>query len=202
MSIKKKTGKFLEKIMIEELRKKILMIVNKRVEKGWEVLDIGCGTRGSFDLDKIKARVRITGYDLRESVLRKFKKKYRNIVKNTGICNVEKDKINGKYEMITFGGVIQYISNPEDTVKKLCNSLKPEGLLIISTVNRDSLLRRLGIIGKSPKLNAGEKNIYSIPEFRALVEKNGFQIQEQRGSDFFPLGFLSSNIVLVCKKLR
>lgn len=196
--LKKRLGKRIEERIIKKSREKMIHILDKIDYSNKDFLDFGCGI-GTIDYQNLKGKPRVSFYDKNEDSLKKVQKKYSSII---NIVGVESDltKIKGKFDIILLGGVIQYIENCESFIKRLKLLLKKDGFLIISTVNRLSLLRRLNILSKNPKKNFGEFNLFSLGEIKKLLEGSGFKIITYLGADFFPnKKELSSNIIFLAK---
>ena len=190
--MKGKIAGMLEGRITEDTRKKIERIVRQRVHAGEKVLDLGCGETGSFNYGVLKIicadriKERITG------------KAYKRVIADADKRLPFKNK---KFGVVIFSGVIQYLKKPDNAMKEIHRILKPRGILVLTTVNRNSLLRVLGIIKKEPKRDAGESKIYSQQELKRLMRYNNFEVLDVFGADFvwMPKN-LSSNLVVVAVK--
>ena len=90
----------------------------------------------------------------------------------------------------------------KNALKEINRILKPGGKLILATVNRKSLFRRISLISKHPKKKFGEHNIFSINGVTKLLNMSGFKIKKIFGSDFMPMPKdLSSNLMVVTIKI-
>jgi len=187
--MKKRLAIFAEKRIVEDTRKKIGWELRKEAGK---ILDLGCGRNGSFDYRGHN----IVGADLSRAIITPN-------AKIKVLANAEKKLpfLNKEFDVVVFSGVIQYLENHEFSIKEINRVLKQRGRLILSTVNRESLLRRLGVITKFAKRGAGEKNIFSERELSKLLTKEGFEIKKIRGADFAATTKdLSSNLIFVAVK--
>lgn len=78
--------------------------------------------------------------------------------------------------------VIEHLNNPEGTIKKISNILKPNGILYASTANvayvpiRLSLLFGMFNYGRRGILDLTHKRLFTINSFIKLMSQNGFEI--------------------------
>jgi len=153
-----KNGKFKVLHEIQPIRiKYILEALNKKNLNNTTVLDIGCGGGlVSEGLSKIGASV--TGIDfIKENIkVAKMHAKKNNLKINYFVKDFENEKIISKYDVIIILEVLEHLNNWEEFVKKIKLSLKKNGTLIISTINRN-------LISKFLTLDIGENLLKLIP---------------------------------------
>ena len=153
-----KNGKFKILHEIQAIRiKYILETLNKKNLNNTTVLDIGCGGGlVSEGLSKIGATV--TGVDfIKENIkVAKMHAKKNNLKINYFVKDFEKEKITSKYDVIIILEVLEHLNNWEKFVKKIKLSLKKNGTLIISTINRN-------LVSKFLTLDIGENFLKLIP---------------------------------------
>ena len=153
-----KNGKFKILHDIQPIRiKYILEALNKKKLYNTKILDIGCGGGlVSEGLSKIGATV--TGIDfIKENInVAKMHAKKNNLKINYFVKDFEKDKITSKYDVIIILEVLEHLNNWEKFVKKIKLSLKKNGTLIISTINRN-------LVSKFLTLDIGENFLKLIP---------------------------------------
>tara|TARA_B100000579_G_scaffold313904_1_gene263383 strand:- start:281 stop:982 length:702 start_codon:yes stop_codon:yes gene_type:complete len=153
-----KNGKF--KILHDILPiriKYILKVLNKKNLNNTKVLDIGCGGGlVSEGLSKIGATV--TGIDFIKQNIKvaKMHAKKNNLKINYIVKDFEKEKITSKYDVIIILEVLEHLSNWEEFLKKIKLSLNKNGVLIMSTINRN-------LISKFLTLDIGENLLKLIP---------------------------------------
>jgi len=173
--VRKLIGKVLETLTISSLRRSI----EARIPIKGYILDNGSGYKGSWD------------YNNREDVA-SIDKLYGDDCTNLPFKNDE-------FDMVVFSGVIQYVEDYEKALKEIYRVLRRDGLFLITTINRNSLLRNFGLITKKPKI--GESQLFSSEEIEELLQKHNFKIMEKWGASFIPITFeLCSNICYICKK--
>ena len=185
MNLKKKIGKHIERRTVKNLKKEITKHISGKV-----ILDNGCGI-GSFLYEKHNEK-RIYGIDKRKT------ENYEGIFKLADSTKLPFE--DNFFDCVVFAGVIQYIRDYNKALKEIKRVLKNRGRLIISSVNRDSLLRRIKIIGKEPKREAGEFKIFSCRELEYLLKRYNFKIKEKLGVDYLPFPRnLCSNSLFICE---
>lgn len=129
-------------------------------------LDFGCNLGGFFVESPCK---QVFGVDIG---------KYYNYCKQEGY-NVHKTIPNMKFDLITMIDVIEHITTPYETLKKLYNSLSDGGKLILTTPNFRS--------NKDIKTNYFWNPIvqhiwyFSIPTLLSLFAKLGYKVYELCG---------------------
>ena len=153
-----KNGKFKILHDIQPIRiKYILEVLNRKNLNNTKILDVGCGGGlVSEGLSKIGANV--TGIDfIKENInIAKIHAKKNNLKINYVVKNFEKEKITSKYDVIIILEVLEHLSNWEEFLKKIKFNLKKNGVLIISTINRN-------LISKFLTLDIGENLLKIIP---------------------------------------
>lgn len=186
MNIKKTIGKLIENKTIKNLKREITKYVI-----GKKILDDGC-CNGSFIYEKHKEK-EIYGIDIKKmNILNRGAKEFK-IASSTKIP-YKKDS----FDCVVFAGVIQYIKDYKKSFLEIKRVLKKDGRLIIATVNRESLFRRLRLINPAPKKYSGEYQIFSFKEIINLLKNQGFIIIKVEGVDFIKIPLnLCSNILIV-----
>lgn len=168
--------------LFEFIRRQIFSIKH---EEPIGVLDVGCG---NGDLLKYfvskKEKAKLVGIDLAKN------QKFRGINYIQG--NFFKKKINGKFDVVCTLGTIEHIEKPIEFVNKISKLLNKNSLLIIMTIDSDSLLYwvarlvdKLGIHVAFRQLYSGHHlQHFTKDSLRKLVENNGFQVTYQKNHNF------------------
>ena len=79
-------------------------------------------------------------------------------------------------------GALLYFDDPDKAMEELRRVLKPEGRLVLRTLNKDNpFTRRTG-----QKLDPASKNFYSIDELTALLESHGFTVHRAFSFGYYP----------------
>ena len=140
-------GKFKTLHDIQSIRIKYIQdtINNKKITK-MKILDIGCGG-GLVSEGMAQLGADVTGVDfVKENI--QVAKKHANQNKleiNYIIKDFEKDTMTSKYDVIVIFEVLEHLEDWESFLKKIQKNLKPNGALIISTINRNLISKFLTI---------------------------------------------------------
>jgi len=105
------------------------------------LLDVGCG-KGIISEFFYKKGFDVKAVDISSEAV-KFTKE-RGI--DAMVCDIEKEEIKGKYDVILCIEVLEHLIDPLGVLKKLKGSLKEDGEIIISLPNEFHIIRRLQIL--------------------------------------------------------
>jgi len=142
----------------------------KYLSPGARILDVGCGD-GTF-LDLAKERFVCTGIEISDYLLYHARKK-------EGLEIIEGDFLNAdfkgnRYDGISLIALLEHLDKPLETVKKCFDLLNKKGLLLLKTVNYNSLNRRIakaGWVGFRPP----DHVVYFNPaNLKTILHKTGF----------------------------
>lgn len=95
-----------------------------------------------------------------------------------------------RFNYIFLVGVLEHIERPEAVLTKIRKYLKPEGKLIITVPNANSVHRHLGVIKKKIKdvyelgpldIKVGHFRHFDLESLVGLVKKSGFSIDVKSG---------------------
>ncbi|MDC0232364.1 bifunctional 2-polyprenyl-6-hydroxyphenol methylase/3-demethylubiquinol 3-O-methyltransferase UbiG [Pelagibacteraceae bacterium] len=199
-----KNGKFKILHEIQPIRIKYIQdVVNKKHLDKMKILDLGCGGGLiSEELSKIGANV--TGID--------FIKENINMARTHAIKNklnidyktldFENEKINSKFDIIVIFEVLEHLSDWKSFIKKIQSNLKSNGVLIISTINKNLISKFLTIdlaenILKWIPLNTHNYHKFIRPkELEFFLNKHNFKNINFDGLEYSPLKrrwYLSKN---------
>jgi len=110
------------------------------------VLDIGCGRGGLLKYLRDKLNCRVMGIDISDDAIRICKEKGIDAIR----CDVEKDDIPGKYDVIILCAVLEHLIDPVSLLIKIRRNLREEGSVIIGVPNFSHLLARIQyLLGKN-----------------------------------------------------
>ncbi len=151
------------------------------------VLDIGCG-QGAFLKRFYEKNKQATLYGI-------------DLIKNnhSDINFIQADfdihVFNRSFDVITGFMVVEHMNDPQAFVKKIYSLLKPNGIMILNTINSSGLLYNLAnkfkIIGwRAPFSRLYDKHHlqhYSFISFEKLVLENNFEIIDHESHNF-PFG--------------
>lgn len=151
--------------------------------KGKEVLDAGCGV-GAFS-EPLVANNTVYGVD--------FSVKSLEYAAGRGLITMSEDLTalpfeNGKFDVVLCIGVIQLIEQHEAVLRELARVTKPGGTMLIQTLNRGSVQRKiLSLFEKSKKF----EKMYAMEELKDLYERIGFE-QIDFLKMYHPFSFVTS----------
>jgi len=188
-------GKFKILHEITPLRiKYILKMINQKKIKDLKILDLGCGGGLTCEpLARLKAKV--TGIDFVQQNIEVAKN--HAIISKLKINYIHDDldslKIKKKFDIILLLEILEHLDNWKSTIPKIKNILKPEGLLIISSINKTSLSKIFAIFLAENILKWIPKNTHDYDKFIAPNElseilcENNFNVLDTTGINYNPL---------------
>ncbi|MFH1442335.1 MAG: class I SAM-dependent methyltransferase [Candidatus Omnitrophota bacterium] len=114
--------------------KKILNMVSKiRLLSGLKILDIGCAFGFLLDEAKKQANCQVQGVEISNYAYEYAKNKFCLDVLNSELKN--NSFLPNTFDIIFMIGTIEHLTNPKETLSNIKNILKPDGLLIITTID-------------------------------------------------------------------
>lgn len=167
--LKKLTVNENRKYRIQRFGKERVGIVRKYKKKG-SILDFGCGS--GYFLETAKKYFDAEGVELSDN-LRDWLKKNLNIISYKNLSDTRK-----KYNVITAFDVLEHVSNPISFLKEIKKKLKPKGIILIYTPNRDSL--GFNYLGYNNNLLVPPAHLFYFNKtsLDILFKKAGFKIIE------------------------
>lgn len=135
--------------------------------KNKEILDAGCGV-GAFSETLVKDNS-VYGVDFSEKSLEFAKKRGLNTC--TGDLKALPFE-DGKFDLVLCIGVIQLIREYEKVIRELARVTRPGGTLLIETLNKNSVQRKVySFLNRDKKFDL----MFSKEELRRLFEGLGFK---------------------------
>ena len=189
------TGKYKILHKIKPIRiKYILKQIGSRNIKKLNILDLGCGG-GLISEPLAKIGGKVTGIDFVENNIKVAKKHaFQNNLKiNYCIGDIEKLSLNTKYDLIIMFEILEHVNNWEKIFKKIKKNLKKDGLLIISTINRNIISNFLAIklaekiLKWIPKGTHDSSKLIKPDELEKVLIKDGFSIINFSGLIYNPI---------------
>ena len=147
------------------------------VERNKKVLDVGCASGYIASILK-KKNCYVFGVDNNEEELKNARKHCDEVA----LLDISKDKINGKYDVIILGDILEHLLDPGVILKKLSNNLNEGGYIIISLPNIANIHPRLSLLlGKFDYTNIGildktHLKFFTLKTFRELVRGSGYEL--------------------------
>ena len=120
--------------------------LNKKKLNKLKILDLGCGG-GLVSEGIAKLGADVTGIDFIEENIRVAKKhaKQNKLEINYIVKDFEKERLTSKYDVIIIFEVLEHLENWKSFLEKIQKNLKPKGVLIASTINRNLISKFLTI---------------------------------------------------------
>ncbi len=187
-------GKFKVLHRIRPIRIKYILdqLKNSRI-RNLDILDLGCGGGlVSESLSRLGANV--TGIDFvkknieiakKHAAKKKLKINYIN-------SNIENLKLNKKFDVIIMFEILEHLNNWENFLLKITNNLKKDGIVIISTINRNLFSKYIAIHFAEKILRWIPKGTHEYGKFikpneiKKIMEENNFVFKDLTGLVYDP----------------
>jgi SAM-dependent methyltransferase len=150
-------------------------------EGATKVLELGCGP------GKYAALLGSLGYDVTAADPLRFDD-WKRIAEETGAAfrdGVYAEELpfeDDTFDCATFLGTLLYLTDPDQGIAELSRVVKPNAPIVVRTVNRTNhYTERTG-----RKLDPASRNLYTMDELIALLERHGLIIEEQFSYGFWP----------------
>ncbi len=159
-------------------RAQLLVINRPRIERGMNILDLGCGTgKGSLDIaSMLEGTGRVVGLDLSKKMIEQArqhlaKTNYNNVEFQVG--SASSLSYDSNFDLILSTNAFHHFEQKGDIFNKVWKSLKHNGVFMIQDICDDYLLMRIvdlaGKIGE--KAHVGST---SLRQLRSLFLSSGF----------------------------
>lgn len=184
-----------------------------QIDENTHLLDVGCGNPSFIDLVSKKLNITCTGIDFSDSGWRDKNYTHLNLQK----VSVEDYQPTERYDIITLWHYLEHDYQPQATIEKLYNCLKPGGKLIIEVPDYKSMTAKLqksywqgwhsprhltlfsaasfGTLFQQPKwqilkhLRYGTMDAFTL-WWLGIMEKKGINWSGTMEPEFWPLVFL------------
>ncbi|MBX2851247.1 MAG: class I SAM-dependent methyltransferase [Phycisphaeraceae bacterium] len=152
---------------------------------GASVLDVGCAT-GQITLDLAGRVGQVLGIDLSSKMIEIARARREEL----GVTNASFEVIAaedpslkpGTFDAITAYSLLHLVDDQPATLRRLCELLKPDGVLIVELPCKEdirlhvrALVKVMTFIGKAPVVR-----LYSEAQNRAMFADAGFEVREVR----------------------
>ncbi|MFL2543072.1 MAG: bifunctional 2-polyprenyl-6-hydroxyphenol methylase/3-demethylubiquinol 3-O-methyltransferase UbiG [Alphaproteobacteria bacterium] len=177
-----KNGKFKILHEIQPIRIKYIQdVLNEKHLDKMKILDLGCGG-GLISEELSKLGANVTGIDfIKDNInIARIHAQKNNLNINYKTLDFENEKISSKFDVIVIFEVLEHLSDWKSFIKKIQYNLKPNGVLIISTINKN-------LISKLLTIDLAENFLHWIPrnthhyykfirpkELEFFLNQNGF----------------------------
>ena len=188
-------GKFkiLHQIKIHRMTYILDQIKNRNM-KNLKILDVGCG--GGIICEPLaRLGAKVTGIDFAPNNIKaaKIHSKKNKLKINYIHKDIEKSKLDEKFDLILMFEVLEHLDDWKKTIKKIKKNLNKNGTIIISTINRNLLSKLFAIdiaeniLNWIPKGTHDYNKLIKPEELKKILTKENFHFNNIKGLVFDPL---------------
>ena len=172
----------------------ILEQINNRNIRNLKILDVGCG--GGIICEPLaRLGAKVTGVDFAPNniMAAKIHSKKNKLKINYINKDIEKSKLDEKFDVILMFEVLEHLDNWKKTISNIKKNLNKNGLIIISTINRNLLSKLFAIniaeniINWIPKGTHDYNKLIKPEELKKILLKEKFNFNNIKGLVFNPL---------------
>jgi SAM-dependent methyltransferase len=164
-----------------ELEAKRRLSYIQKYSKTGTVLDAGCGF-GTFLIRAKQMGYTVTGCDISLDAANELRKNHIRVI-TADIASKQFPK--GCYDIITAWDVIEHVTNPMQTFKAFCNSLRRGGYLFMTTPNMESIdAKLLGTKWYGFKKIPEHLYYFTPATIGAYLQKTGYELIDIRAWGF------------------
>ncbi len=172
----------------------ILDQINNRNIKNLNILDVGCG--GGIICEPLaRLGAKVTGIDFAPNNIKaaKIHSKKNKLKINYIYKDIEKSKLDEKFDLILMFEVLEHLDNWKKTIKNIKKNLRKDGIIIFSTINRNFLSKLFAIdiaenfLNWIPKGTHDYNKFIKPDELKKILLKEKFQFKNIKGLVFDPL---------------
>ena len=172
----------------------ILDQINNRNIRNLKILDVGCG--GGIICEPLaRLGAKVTGIDFAPNniIAAKIHSKKNKLKINYINKDIEKSKLDEKFDIILMFEVLEHLDNWKKTIKNIKKNLNKNGLIIISTINRNLLSKIFAIniaeniLNWIPKGTHDYNKLIKPEELKKILLKEKFNFNNIKGLVFNPL---------------
>ena len=172
----------------------ILDQINNRNIRNLKILDVGCG--GGIICEPLaRLGAKVTGIDFAPNniIAAKMHSKKNKLKINYINKDIEKSKLDEKFDIILMFEVLEHLDNWKKTIKNIKKNLNKNGLIIISTINRNLLSKLFAIniaeniLNWIPKGTHDYNKLIKPEELKRILLKEKFNFNNIKGLVFNPI---------------
>jgi len=163
---------------------------------GKKVLDVGCG--GGILAEALAQNgAQVTGIDMAELSLKvaKLHLHESELDVDYQLSTVEAFAENNaaQFDIVTCLEMLEHVPDPASIIKSASRMLKPDGVLILSTLNRNPKSFALAVLGAEyilrmlPRGTHEYKKFIKPSEIAAVLRANGMQVRDITGMSYNPI---------------
>ncbi len=161
-----------------------------------QVLDVGCGG-GILAEALVQKGARVTGIDVAELSLKiaRLHLHESGLEVDYQLSTVEDFAADNaaRFDIVTCLELLEHVPDPASVIDAAARCLKPEGLLFLSTINRNPKAFTLGILGAEyilgllPRGTHEYRKFIKPSEMAAQLRANGLRVRDISGMSYNPL---------------
>ena len=172
----------------------ILDQINNRNIRNLKILDVGCG--GGIICEPLaRLGAKVTGIDFAPNniIAAKIHSKKNKLKINYIYKDIEKSKLDEKFDIILMFEVLEHLDNWKKTIKNIKKNLNKNGIIIISTINRNLISKLFAIniaenaLNWIPKGTHDYNKLIKPEELKNTLSKENFRFNNIKGLVFNPL---------------
>ena len=172
----------------------ILDQINNRNIRNLKILDVGCG--GGIICEPLaRLGAKVTGIDFAPNniIAAKIHSKKNKLKINYINKDIEKSKLDEKFDIILMFEVLEHLDNWKKTIKNIKKNLNKDGMVIISTINRNLISKLFAInlaeniLNWIPKGTHDYNKLIKPEELKKILLKEKFNFKNIKGLVFNPL---------------
>jgi 2-polyprenyl-3-methyl-5-hydroxy-6-metoxy-1,4-benzoquinol methylase len=163
---------YLQDEAVHRLNFSLLLKEIETFKIGSNLLDVGCGY--GFLLDEAKRKGwNVYGIDISEEACKYAKEVLKLNVLNCDLINTKFE--NNFFDVICLIGVIEHLLDPVSYLKEINRISKDDGLVLITTLNIEGVVKRLNLFEYKPPEHIF---YFSKKSISNLLNKNGFLVEK------------------------
>lgn len=136
------------------------------------VLNVGCAQNPEIHSELGKKSRKIIGIDINAYGIKQMKKRGHDVYE----MNAENIKLNGKFDYILAGEIIEHLSNPGLFIEKAVELLAPNGKLILTTPNISSILLYILVVAFDKTQDPTHVYYFDKKNLEILTDRFGLKI--------------------------
>lgn len=165
----------------------VVRSIKKNVKKGGKILDVGCGL-GYLSYSLSRAGYQALGIDISERAIEEAIKKYGDYFLCQDFFSIKNSDNSNLFDAVCMVELIEHVENPRQYIKHAINLLKPGGVIIITTPNKDWYCKRSVWDNELPPVHLTWFSEYGLKRCANFVEN------KQKEFSFFKYNLLNGHL--------
>lgn len=157
--------------------------------KNISILDVGCGG-GIVSVPLAECGAEVTGIDANKSNVKAATEHCKTNNINARFVNITAEELatnKEQFDVVLALEVIEHVQNPREFVQNLCRLTKPDGMIVVSTINRTvksyifAIVMAEYILGWVPKRTHDHNKFIKPSELNKMIDGSKFSLKELKG---------------------